>query len=273
MLLSEINPHPRDKKIVFKEEGHEYTIAQTSRKPISVTTLIHKYFPTFNPDQVIDKMMKSYKWPDSPYFGQTPDEIKAKWVKSSAEASSAGTAMHLSIELFLNNQPVNNNTYEYILFQRFWSDLGKSYPTLKPFRTEWLVYDEDILLAGSIDCVLVDDKDQLYILDWKRSKEIRTNNKYEKGFAPFDNFDNCNYSHYCLQLNIYRHLLQTKYNKKVVFLMLVVLHPSQENYMCYPVTPIDLSSVWNVLTSAWSKSIEAAKMTSHSESETLSLEV
>jgi len=126
-----------------------------------------------------------------------------------------------------------------------WSQ--QKYTNLKIYRTEWLVYDETIGLAGSIDCVLEDDNNNLYILDWKRSKEIKMENTYEKGKAPFDNFDHCNYWHYTLQLNFYKHILETKYNKKVVFMMLVILHPNQENYLCHPILDIDLSSIWNTL--------------------------
>ena len=69
-------------------------------------------------------------------------------------------------------------------------------------------------------------------------------NSFERGYPPFDHYDNCNYSHYSLQLNFYRHMLQTKYNKNVIYMMLVILHPNQTSYICHPVSNIDLSGVW-----------------------------
>ena len=50
--------------------------------------------------------------------------------------------------------------------------------------------------------------------------------------------------HYCLQLNFYRHILMTKYNKKVVGMMLVILHPNQETYLCHLVDYINISDVF-----------------------------
>lgn len=248
MLLSTLNSHPRDANITFKEENHEYTIQGMNRKPTSVTTLIHRYFPEFDADTVIKKMMASSRWPQSKYYGQTAEAIKQSWDLSGKKAADQGTLMHKSIEDFLNLEPVENSeTKEFSMFMSFWNDFLTKYPTLKPYRTEWLIYDEDIGVAGSIDCVLSDNNGNLVILDWKRSKEIKTENRYEKGKGVFCNYDNCNYSHYSLQLNFYRHILETKYNKKVIYMMLVVLHPDQASYVCHPIQHIDLSSVWSTL--------------------------
>ena len=39
-----------------------------------------------------------------------------------------------------------------------------------------------------------------------------------------------NYWHYALQLNIYKYILQSKYNKTVTDLYIIVLHPEAKNY-------------------------------------------
>ena len=243
-MLSEINPHPRDANITFKEENHEYTVIGMKNRPTSVTTLIHKYFPEFNPDEVITKMMKSRGWPNSKYYGRTRESIKEEWEKNGAEASALGTVMHQSIEDFLNGDHNFPDTKEFSMFLTFWNGLLTQYPTLKPYRTEWLVYDEDVGVAGSIDCVLTDGNDNLVIIDWKRSKEIKMSNSYEKGQYPFNLCDNCNYVHYTLQLNFYRHMLETKYNKNVIFMMLVILHPNQEGAEYHPISKVEVSQLW-----------------------------
>lgn len=250
MLLATINPHPRDANITFKEENHEYTIKGMNTKPTSVTTLIHKYFPEFDADIVIKKMMASWRWSQSKYYGQTAEAIKQSWDLSGKTSAHQGTLMHKSIEDFINGEPVeHSNTEEFSMFQNFWNDLLVKYPTLRPYRTEWLIYDEDVGIAGSIDCVLSDPNGNIVILDWKRSKEIKTENRYEKGKGVFCNYDNCNYSHYGLQLNFYRHILEKRYNKNVIFMMLVVLHPDQPSYICHPIQHIDLSNVWQTINS------------------------
>jgi ATP-dependent exoDNAse (exonuclease V) beta subunit len=262
MLLSQINPHSRDENIGFKEDNHEYSIIGMEYKPTSVTTLIHKYFPEFNADAVINNMMTSRNWCKSKYFGRTPESIKEEWKTSGEEAARLGTVMHKNIEDYLNqesttdiadmlvNQIISQEEYdskEFKMFLHFWTDFKRQYPILKPYRTEWLVYDSDVGIAGSIDCVLSDNQDNLVIIDWKRSKEIKMTNRYEKGIYPFNNYDNCNYSHYSLQLNFYRHMLETKYGKNVIFMMLVILHPNQPSYICHPINRIDISSIWPTL--------------------------
>ena len=103
-MLSEINPHPRDSKIVFQDEGHLYTIEGLKGHPISVTTVIHKFFPEFDADKIIDKMMKKRTWEDSKYYGLNPEEIKNQWKENGQSASKLGTVMHKAIEDFINEE-------------------------------------------------------------------------------------------------------------------------------------------------------------------------
>ena len=64
-------------------------------------------------------MMRPKKWPQSKYFGQTPDEIKAGWNENGRIASEAGTKMHADIEDFYNGIPVVNDSIEYSYFKNF----------------------------------------------------------------------------------------------------------------------------------------------------------
>jgi len=247
--LARINAHPRDSKITFEEEGHKYTIEGLDKSPVSVTTLIHDNFPTFNADEVITKMMKSRNWSKSKYFGKTRDEIKREWDNSGNLASNLGTLMHADIDRYLNEETVlNPNTTEFSYFKLFWGEFHRTNPGFVPYRTEWLVYDEDNGIAGSIDCVLSNADGKLVILDWKRSKEIKMENRYEKGLGIFDHLDNCNFWHYSLQLNIYRHILETKYKKQVIGMYIVVLHPDDSCYSTHFISHYDIASIWTTLT-------------------------
>lgn len=247
-MLATINQHERDVNITFIEEGHIYNVVGMIGKPTSVTTIVHKYFPHFDADLVITKMMRGARWEESKYYGMSREEIKEMWNSSGKEASELGTLMHKAIEDYYNQcLDVYPDTPEFGMFLNFWSDLQQALPGIKPYRTEWLVYDESVNITGSIDCVLQLPNGDLIIADWKRSKEIKKDNKYEKGFGPMTKIDNCNYNHYCLQLNFYRHILTTKYNKNVVYMMLVILHPNQESYICQPVPYIDLEPMWQYL--------------------------
>lgn len=232
MALDKINPHPRDAHISFDEPTHTYTIDGDSNYK-SVTTFIHDFFPHFNADIAIKKMCASPKWNNTnKLYGKTPEEIKEIWRKNGEAASTQGTAMHLNIENYYNGEPMTESfrtSKEGELFQKYLQD-HKAY---KAYRSEWTVYSKKYRIAGSIDMVYEDPNNPgcHVIADWKRSVEIKFENRWEKGNGPLSHLDNCNYWHYTLQLNIYRMLLEKYYDKRITEMFLVILHPNQENYL------------------------------------------
>jgi len=225
------NRHQRDLQIEFDEPTHRYTVNGSSDGWTSCTGFLHSFFPHFDPDTTIKKMMKSPKWPESKYYGMTASEIKNQWNSSGKEASEAGTAMHLGIEMFHNGADVDDSVKESVewkYFQNYWKECGED---LEPYRTEWEVWSEEHKLAGSIDMIYKRKSDGKYIIyDWKRSKEIKTTNTFENGYSPLGHLPNCNYWHYTLQLNVYKWFLETFYGLEVAELYLIILHPDNTNY-------------------------------------------
>jgi len=235
-LLAQDNKHERDERIVFIDEGHRYIVDGTADKYISVTTFVHQFFNDFDATHVLRKMKGSTRWTSSPYYGQTDAEIREQWDRNTKEALALGTLLHKSIEDFYNDtdgtepkKTCSDIETEWSYFERFHKSFQK-----KPYRTEWYVFDESLRIAGSIDMVFQsreDDTTHVILVDWKRIKELRQSNKYQRGIYPLHEMDDCNYVHYSLQLNIYRHLLQTKYGKIVDHMYLVILHKNHEDYI------------------------------------------
>jgi hypothetical protein len=249
--LAEKNPHPRDKRITFEEGPHIYTIdGDESKKYTSVTTWVHSYFKKFNAKEVIAAMMRNKKkWEDpvanEKYYGKTPEEIEEMWSTSGREAAAKGTAMHYEIECFYNTPtptptPTPTRSTEIEYFHKFNTEFVSTAETatLRPYRTEWMVFHEEAQISGSIDMVYENiDTDPtapttLSIYDWKRCKEIsKTNRGGEFATNPIiEHFPDTNFWHYALQLNIYKYILQTKYGKTITDLYLIVLHPDAKNY-------------------------------------------
>lgn len=227
--LVQINSHPRDIFIAFEALGHKYTIKGLPSSP-SVTTVAHKYFPEFNADEVIKRMMKK-KFRTDKYIGLTPDQIKETWEKTKNEALFLGVQLHAQIEDYLNGERENIPTSpEFNQFLNFWSQFQTNCPNLQPYRTEWLIYDDETLTPGCIDFCLKDEHGRLYLIDWKRSKEIKEKNPYQKGFGPCAHLDDCNFNHYSIQLNLYQWILEKNYNVKVAGRILAIFHPNQDNY-------------------------------------------
>jgi len=230
-MLAAQNPHPRDANIHFEEVAHKYTIADGAAYT-SVTTFIKPLFEEFDADRIIETMMKSRKWAQSKYYGMTPEDIKAQWAANGADAASAGTRLHADIERFYNGEPVENSSVEYGYFRSFAASCS-----LRPFRAEWTVYDEDVHIAGSIDMVFERPDGLLEIYDWKRTKSIEKANAWGK-YGKHDaiaHLPDTNYWHYALQLNLYKFILEHKYDKTGAGLYLIRLHPDSIKYESVPV--------------------------------------
>jgi len=225
------NAHPRDVNISFEEGPHIYTVMGERGTYTSVTTWVHQQFPHFDQNAIIDKILSNKKMsdPSYKYYGKTRADIEKEWEDNRVAASSAGTQMHYNIECFYNGLSVVNDSVEYAYFQRFVAD----FPWLEAYRTEWMVYHEDMKISGSIDMVFRDTRDgSFYIYDWKRSKEIKFDDNwcdYGVG-ACVRSLPNLNFWHYSLQLGIYRGILESKYGMKISGMFLVVLHPDNASY-------------------------------------------
>jgi hypothetical protein len=252
-VLANRNRHPRDDNIQFFEEGHKYVIKpDPDTKYTSVTTWNHSHFPHFDADAVITNMMKGRNWKEGhKYWGMTPDQIKSQWNANGASVSGAGTDMHFEIECFMNDKRMQCEYTHKELYQiyncdyikkhseyhekkslewKYFIEFVKDTPELKPYRTEWTVYHEDLKLAGSIDMVYENPDGTLTIYDWKRAKDITRVNTFNKYAITecISHMPDSNFWHYALQLNTYKAILEQKYDKKITDLYLVRLHPDNE---------------------------------------------
>lgn len=253
--LKDVNHHEKDDYITFTELNHNYTIGDGKTKFISTTTFIHTLFSPFDADTVITNMMNSKKWSLSKYYGMTREEIKRKWSNKARQSSMEGTGLHQYVELFMNQcstrplLPGNSHTHRELLEMyenenreqfseiyntREWSHFLQfvaNYPNLKPYRTEWMIYDEECKIAGSIDMVYMNEDGTLSIYDWKRCLTIEKTSGWNKyGIEECVNhLPDTNFWHYSLQLNIYKRILEKNYGMNISQLFLVKLHPDNKS--------------------------------------------
>lgn len=210
------NRHPRDLHISFNEDAHSYKVNGVTLQ--SVTNFINGCFPKFNTELFAKKKAAN--------MGITTQEVLDMWKQKSKESRELGTELHKKIENYYHDiASTEDDTFK--LFLMFAEKVK-----LKPYRTEWVVYDIKHNIAGTID--FVDYQNGEYILyDWKRSDKIIANgmpikiSKYnEKGNSPLEHLDNTPYYHYALQLSIYKFILENNYNIKISDLRLGIFHPS-----------------------------------------------
>lgn len=211
------NRHWRDGKVSFREADHVYIVDSTPLD--SVTTFVKNCFPEFDSEFHAKRKAEA--------LGITKEEVLEMWDEKGRESREQGTIMHEKIESYYLGKPVSTNeTFE--LFKIFANKI-----TLKPYRTEWAVYDWEQKIAGTID--FVDYQNGEYIIyDWKRSDKLIAKNGLpiknslygEKALPPIDNLDDSPYYHYALQLSLYKYILEKNYGIIVSKLRLGIFHPS-----------------------------------------------
>ena len=248
------NAHPRDKRVVFhdtiewegKKWNHRYWIDGVTEGVKSCTAFTHFGFSEFDADKQIAKMKTgSMLNPRSEYYGMTEQQVRAQW----AQAGPLGTYMHRQIELYENGLPYHGSGKEMQMFFNFKRD----YPNLEIWRTEMNLFCKDLMVAGQADAIYRNENGEYEIYDWKRSKKIwpwgfcdcpwadgrKQHVEFEDGgrceaFGSHEltrNKQDCNKTHYTIQLNLYRWLLKRFYGIEAVRLVLVVLHPNQDDYI------------------------------------------
>jgi hypothetical protein len=233
LLLENVNPHPLDPRITFREHDHKYWIDGDCDNLVSSTGFIHQFFAEFDSDRTIGYIVRGKQYknnPDYKYYQKSRDEIKEMWRLNCEQACNAGTVMHAAIEYHLNGLKVPEfslNTPEWSMYQEYEADIAKL--GYKNWRTEQMVFSEDLRLTGSIDMQYRAPDGTIVMADWKRSKAINLKDKFgsKKGKFPFEHLPDCNFSHYCLQLNLYRTFLETWYGEKISAMYLLILHPDQ----------------------------------------------
>lgn len=227
--INELNKHHRDSRIKFFPEPHIYLIDNNPRT-ISASTLVHRFFDDFDSESAILNLT-----PLNPMFGKQFHEIEQAWEDKRNTAANLGTQLHLDIEKFFDSgktiKPINKKEFNFFL------DFYESHLSqLQLYRTEWRIFDDLIYVAGTADMIFKKQDGTYVIYDWKRSEKISSIGfKGKKGNGVCSEFDDCNYNHYCLQLNIYKKILEDHYAKPVSEMYFVQLHPNFDTYKIFEV--------------------------------------
>lgn len=217
-----INKHERDNRIKFYPEPHTYTIDGVPA--ISVSTIISNFFPEF--DTKYHAAKKAIE------LGMTPEHVEEMWRKKGEKSANDGKFLHEQIENYFLNKPYKVSK-EFYLFEKFISE----HKHIKPFRSEWTIFDEKHLIAGTID-LLGKNGDNYEIYDWKRSSKIidkitlepKVDNLFQCGVGKLSHLSDTSYNRYCLQQSLYKYIIEKNYWYKVSKMYLVVLHPDYSNY-------------------------------------------
>lgn len=211
----------------FDEKSHVYAKDETGNSEyISVTTLIERFFP-FDLKRYVEKKAEEEN--------RTEEDVLDEYLLMRDEAAEKGTYLHNQIELFLKKAAFDSDLKEFELFLDFYDKEIKP-RNLLFFDAERVIFSDKYNVAGTIDCLFKkENKDEYVMLDWKRSKKLIIDGRpkiYGYGYAlsELNTLDNSSYNRYCLQQNIYKHIVETEYSMKISSMKLVVLHENYSNY-------------------------------------------
>jgi len=168
-------------------------------KWVSVTRFIDSYFPQFNSVEIAYKCSKGS---NPKYAGKCPLEIAIMWLNTAKE----GNNIHDKIEAYLKGESLQLPKY----IKNFLNKLLEGYDFL---FSEYKIIHEDYKITGRIDAIFKNKKTgKLMICDWKTNDKIDTYNKFENGLGVLEHLTNCKLVKYSLQLNLYKALIQDRFD-------------------------------------------------------------
>ncbi|MDD4438240.1 MAG: hypothetical protein PHS04_09430 [Tissierellia bacterium] len=220
--------------IAFDEGSHKYIHPKDetgNAEYISVTTLIERFFP-FDLKRYVERKAEEEN--------RTEEDVLDEYLLMRDEAAEKGTYLHNQIEYFLKKAEFDSDSKEFELFLDFYNKEIKP-RNLLFFDAEKMIFSDKYNVAGTIDCLFKkENKEEYVMLDWKRSKKLIIDGRprifgYGYALSELSSLDNSSFNRYCLQQNIYKHIVEMEYGMKISSMKLVVLH---ENYSDYHIVDV-----------------------------------
>ena len=249
-------------EVGFIEATHEYkNLSNESLKYISVTTLIGKYEQEFDKDftskyKALERLLpsdvwkkekggiwKSHKIPKDflevydikeSELNAVQQDILDEWAKINREACERGTKIHSELENSFYKAGNNVKLEKFGIGGKFqckknYNELDLEYGVYPEYLIYFSTKDKILNLAGQID-LLIKNGNEIVLVDHKTNAKIDQKGFYDsksrqtkKMKFPLTKLDDCNFTHYTLQLSLYAWMLQ-RINPDFVIKDLIINH-------------------------------------------------
>ena len=211
--------------IYYDDDKHKYWTDKVSDFT-SGTTFIHHFFPPFDEAKISLAVARRRRI--------SVEEVLREWQIS----RESGTEVHYYAECLLNNWKLPELVYPVSRVMSTYLDkyIPRLIDNFELIETEKIVFSEKLKISGMLD-VLVRRKSDgvVFILDWKTVNKMRLRSyNSRKGFGACAGIDDCNYWHYVIQLNLYKHLL-VKYHGYDEDIKCSLIHIDKTGICPYPV--------------------------------------
>ena len=249
-------------EVGFIEATHEYkNLSNESLKYISVTTLIGKYEQEFDKDftskyKALERLLpsdvwkkekggiwKSHKIPKDflevydikeSELNAIQQDILDEWAKINREACERGTKIHSELENSFYKAGNNVKLEKFGIGGKFqckknYNELDLEYGVYPEYLIYFSTKDKILNLAGQID-LLIKNGNEIVLIDHKTNAKIDQKGFYDSKLRqtkkmkfPLTKLDDCNFTHYTLQLSLYAWMLQ-RINPDFVIKDLIINH-------------------------------------------------
>lgn len=191
-----------DPRFTFDPAPHEYRLGD--RLLTSCTTWLKQYKDSFDAVRISESL--------SLQRGGSAEEIRAEW----EHAGWVGTKMHEYIEDHYNGRDMGLPAHPEVALRckKFQAFRAARLLNYEPVGQEIRLFHEESGLCGTLDFLAWHPGvEQLYVLDWKSSKKIGTNqdSQYRKMYGPFADLWDHEHNVYSLQISLYRLMLEAQF--------------------------------------------------------------
>ena len=256
----------------FNEENHVYwNIEDDSVKYISVTTMIEKFGQPFYKEfwssyKALEKLLPKDEWAiekksllnnkifnrdileahsiNENNFNIEKQAILDTWQSENKKSCERGTKIHAQLENSFYKKKKNIDLAKYQVGGKFEcikdsTQLDLENGVYPEYLISWDSPSGKLHVAGQID-LIAKKGNSIVILDWKTNKKLDLKGFYDsktkkttKMKFPLNSLDECNYSHYNLQLSTYAYMLTQKYPEFVIEDLVLVHFDHDDNMTVY----------------------------------------
>ena len=256
----------------FNEESHVYfDVTDSKKKYVSVTTMIEKFGQPFDKEfwssyKALEKLLPKDEWAiekksllnnkifnrdileahniNENDFNIEKQAILDAWQSENNKSCERGTKIHAQLESSFYKKKKNIDLAKYQVGGKFEcvkdkTELDLDNGVYPEYLISWDSPSGKLHVAGQLD-VIAKKGNSIVILDWKTNKKLDLKGFYDsrtrkttKMKCPLNSLEECNYSHYNLQLSTYAYMLTQKYPEFVIEDLVLVHFDHNDNMTIY----------------------------------------
>tara|TARA_R110000764_G_scaffold20407_2_gene52399 strand:- start:1243 stop:1977 length:735 start_codon:yes stop_codon:yes gene_type:complete len=211
------------KDLVFTEESHSYYVG--IKEYISVSTQLKKFYTPFPAEVIAPFSAKKWNKNNPLAEKKTAADLLAEWKLTADIACERGTGIHLFGEEYPNFSEPDCIEKEAIV--KYFKDM---HPDYKVLVLELQMYSPELNYSGTADIILYNTRTgKIKIADYKTNRDLFNNYKGKKMLKPFTDLLDDAMSHYKIQLNLYKMLLENMTGLEVEAMEVVWLKANEED--------------------------------------------